>query len=231
MQILTTFFWTIDDSGTLLARWMDNGMVFCVSTMHKAGKDIKRMRKRPRVTKNNRKHVSDIWGEKGATKIRIPTLIDDYNYWMGGVDVADQRISYYHPSRLVCNRNWIPIFIQLLSIIRNNAYIVHCQNLGKNHLSHKEFTQQMISWLMTKARETNVEVRTATVSTPTKKAASPRKRKAPSSFSAITELSNRFPSRFITPKELHARTGIQRGTCVYCSALYLDRKKKGEKFP
>ena len=68
------FFWMIDDSGTLLARWMDNGMVFCVSTMHKAGKDIKRMKKRPRVTKNNRKHVSDIWGEKGATKIRIPTL-------------------------------------------------------------------------------------------------------------------------------------------------------------
>ena len=222
------FFWTVDEYATLVARWMDNGMVFCISTMHKAGKDIARVRKRPRVTQNNRRHVSDIWGDKGSTKIRIPTLIDDYNYWMGGVDVADQRISYYHPSKLVCNRTWIPIFIQLLSIIRNNAYIIHRKNIGKNHLAQKEFAQKMISWLMTRARETNINGRNGNVASPTKKATAPRKRKAPSLSSAVNELSNRFPSRFITPKELHARTGIRRGTCVYCSALYFDKKKRGE---
>ena len=135
------FFYTVDEFGTMCARWMDNGLVFCVSTLHKIGNEIKRKRKRPRVTQNNRNHVKEIWGDKGATDIKIPTLIDDYNHWMGGVDVADQQISYYHPSKLVCYRNWIPIFIQLLSIIRNNAYIVHCSNMEKDTLTHKEFSQ------------------------------------------------------------------------------------------
>lgn len=69
------FIYTIDEHGTLVARWMDNGLVF---------------------------------------------LIDDYNHWMGGVDISDQRIAYYHPN-LRCLRNWIPIFIQIVSIIRSNS--------------------------------------------------------------------------------------------------------------
>ena len=84
-------------------------MVLCVSTMHKVGNRVKRMRKQPRKTVKNKNNIGKIWGEKGATNIYMPSLIDDYNYWMGSVDVADQRISYYHPSKLVCRRIWIPI--------------------------------------------------------------------------------------------------------------------------
>ena len=75
------FYWTIG--------LMDNDMVFCVSTMHNVGNRVKRMRKRPRKTVNNKNHIDKIWGEKGATDIYIPSLIDNYNYWMGGEDVAD----------------------------------------------------------------------------------------------------------------------------------------------
>ena len=89
-------FWTVDEHNTLVARWMDNGMVFCVSTMHKIGAVIKRRQKRPRVTLLNKRHVNTIWGTEGVADIFIPTLIDDYNHWMGGVDLSDQRISYYH---------------------------------------------------------------------------------------------------------------------------------------
>ena len=28
--------------------------------------------------------------------IHIPKLVDEYNHWMGGVDIVDQRIVYYH---------------------------------------------------------------------------------------------------------------------------------------
>ena len=42
------FDWTIDKFGALVARWMDNGMVFYVSIMHKVGYRVKRMRKRQR---------------------------------------------------------------------------------------------------------------------------------------------------------------------------------------
>ena len=231
------FYWMVDEYGTLISRWMDNGLVFCVSTLHKPGKIIKRKRKRPRVTQNNRAHVSKIWGDKGATDIYIPTLIDDYNYWMGGVDVADQRIAYYHPSNLVCQRNWIPIFIQLLSIIRNNAFIVHSKNMGKNATSHKEFTLEIISWLMLQARHQRISAAGRLKSTVIELSDSKedttkpvnKKQKVKGSTWALDELSNRFPSRFLTPKELHSRSSKGRGTCVYCSASYLDRKKKGEK--
>ena len=57
------FFWMVDEFGTLIARWMDNGLVFCVSTIHKPGQIVKRRRKLPRVTMNNRKHVKEVWGD------------------------------------------------------------------------------------------------------------------------------------------------------------------------
>eukprot|EP00957_Ditylum_brightwellii_P063399 4812187-Ditylum_brightwellii.AAC.1 len=36
------FFWTIDKYGTLVARWMDNGLVLCVSTLHKVEEIVER---------------------------------------------------------------------------------------------------------------------------------------------------------------------------------------------
>lgn len=225
------FYWTIDEFGTLVARWMDNGMVFCVSTMHKVGNRVKRMRKRPRKTANNKNHIEKIWGEKGATDIYIPTLIDDYNYWMGGVDVADQRISYYHPSKLVCRRTWIPIFMQLLSIIRNNAYLVHRTNC-KKPLSQKQFLHHMVCWLMSMSRATSTQQsssRSSPSSSATKKAAKKR-RTSPSAVSAVSNLTERFPNRYALPKQTHARTnGQRRGRCVFCSALWKDKKKNNEK--
>ena len=139
-----------------------------------------------------------IWGDKGATKIYIPTLIDDYNYWMGGVDVADQRIAYYHPSKLICQQNWIPIFIQLLSIIRNNAFIVHSKSMGKNWSPHKVFTQNMIAWLMLRACEERLSAPgrlKGTLESPeSKKEDSPKpankKQKVKASTWALDELSN-----------------------------------------
>ena len=47
-------YWTTDEFGSLVARWMDNGLVFMVSTVHRIGKEVKRIRKRPRVTSLNK---------------------------------------------------------------------------------------------------------------------------------------------------------------------------------
>ena len=44
------FFYTYDDFGTLVARWMDNGLVFLVSTIHRVNSIIERNRRRPRLT-------------------------------------------------------------------------------------------------------------------------------------------------------------------------------------
>ena len=42
-------------------------------------------------------------------------------------------------------------------------------------------------------------------------------------------MSEWFPSRFMTPKELHVMTNIYCGTCVYCSAQFIDNEKRGKK--
>ena len=144
------FFYTYDDFGTLVGRWMDNGLVFMVSTIHRIGSIIERERRRPRKTQNNSNHVDQIWGTSGVMNIHIPLIVDHYNHWMGGVDLSDQRISYYMPD-LRCFRNWIPLFIQLLAMIRNNSYLVYADYHKKNADSHKDFLYAMIEALLTKA--------------------------------------------------------------------------------
>lgn len=80
-------------------------------------------------------------------------MIDDYNHMMGGVDLTDQRISYYHPD-LRCFRTWMPMCLQILSLIRNNSYCIHKddENLQKQNevLNHKVFTLGFIKSLMKK---------------------------------------------------------------------------------
>ena len=146
------FFYCVDEHGTLCARWMDNGLVFCVSTMHRVGKIVQRMRRRPRITVNNKAHLESVWGKEGKVKINIPKLIDDYNHWMGGVDLVDQRIAYYQAD-LRCLRTWLPMFLQIMSIVRANSFIVYSQIKKKDALSRKEFTLGMIKALMRKANE------------------------------------------------------------------------------
>ena len=150
------FYWLIDEHSTLVARWKDNGMVLCCSTVHRVNKVIPRLRKKPRPTATNTSHLKEVWGDDGYTTIKIPTLIDDYNHWMGGVDMSDQFIAYYHPD-LRCFRTWIPMFLQLISIIRSNSYLVYKSQFNNkprtrvNVLSHKSFTLAMIQCLLQKA--------------------------------------------------------------------------------
>ena len=130
------FYYQYDEFGTLCARWMDNGLVFCVSTIHKVGGTVKTCRKRPHIMCKNSNHVKKVWGDDSKKDIYIPKLIDNYNHWMGGVDLSDQRIAYYHPN-LCSRKNWIPMFVQIMSIVRNNAYIVHREYFKNEALSHK----------------------------------------------------------------------------------------------
>ena len=44
------FYWMVDEYGTLVGRWMDNGLVLCVTTVHKVGNIVKRVRRKPRKT-------------------------------------------------------------------------------------------------------------------------------------------------------------------------------------
>eukprot|EP00957_Ditylum_brightwellii_P125459 9562804-Ditylum_brightwellii.AAC.1 len=59
------FYWAVDYLGTLVACWMDNDVIYMVSTVHRVGEAVKRIRRRPRITVKNKGHVEKMWGKQG----------------------------------------------------------------------------------------------------------------------------------------------------------------------
>ena len=227
------FYYDVDEYGTLVGRWMDNNFVLCVSTVHKVGQVIKRERRRPRLTDTNKNHVNKIWGNAGKQAIYIPVLIDDYNQLMGGVDVCDQRIAYYHPD-LHCNRIWIPMFMQTMSIIRNNSYVVYRTNNDKP-MTQKHFVMKMIKALMKKAHYHTLNPQD-THSRDTREIQSMKRRlqteaavraKQPKKLKQKPSI-NDFPMRFHRPLKCHVAVQYNgcRGTCVVCRDLWKKGKKE-----
>lgn len=54
-----------------------------------------------------------VFGEEKRKDLAIPTFIDDYNHFMGGVDIADQLRTYYSTQRIaLCS--WYPLFFGYL---------------------------------------------------------------------------------------------------------------------
>jgi len=94
-----------------------------VSTVHDGTEVIETVRKRPRTTQQNRRRIATAFGNDAVKTMEIPAVIYDYNHWMGGVDKADQLISYYKP-RIRCRRIWMPLFFHCLDVIRVNSYII-----------------------------------------------------------------------------------------------------------
>ncbi|CAB5337296.1 unnamed protein product [Rhizophagus irregularis] len=79
--------------------WMDNGPVTMLSTIHQIDNGnenrIERIRHRPRETSTNAVKVRAVFGTASKKSLPIPVVIDDYNHFMGGVDIADQLRGYY----------------------------------------------------------------------------------------------------------------------------------------
>jgi hypothetical protein len=57
-----------------------------MTTGHRIEPKIFRMRKRPKKTASNAKITREPFRDKSTKILSIPTFIDDYNHYMGGVD-------------------------------------------------------------------------------------------------------------------------------------------------
>lgn len=68
--------------------------------------------------------------------LMIPDLIDDYNQYMHGVDIADQLRASYH-THLTGVRNWLPVFYWLVDTLKVNSYLIW--RLHDPQASHKTF--------------------------------------------------------------------------------------------
>ena len=114
--------------------WQDKNVVRFLTTYHECTGEDKnfavRSRRRPRITPNNRDLVLAGWGDQSIKEMRIPLLSVNYNDYMGGVDIADRRRSYYSTQLRVC-RNWLPLFFWLLDTAVINSFL-----LAQTYLHH-----------------------------------------------------------------------------------------------
>ena len=115
---------TYNDGQILGLKWMDKRPVAVLTTIH----DNSMMT----ITRRTRS------SEQGTQTIQKPTVIEKYNTYMGGVDKADQLVTYYgypHFSK----KWWKRVFFHLLDTTIVNAYILYKQSSTTNKLSHMDF--------------------------------------------------------------------------------------------
>jgi hypothetical protein len=133
---------TVDN--VLVILWIDNGPVTMLSTIHAIEGEESRVdkeRRRPRETSTNSNKLKTVFGESVRKVLPIPKMIDDYNYHMGGVDIADQLRSYYS-TQLAVRRTWMPLFFWLLDTAIINCFII-CKEL-KLCVDHKSLRLQLV---------------------------------------------------------------------------------------
>ena len=166
--------------------------------------------------------------------------------------MADQRIACYMPN-FHCQRNWVPMFIQILAIIRNNCFIVNREFYGsKRSDAHKCFTLSMIEDLVEKASTLSLDEIPRIPSSSSLLSAYPtvasqvspsrhqvtvstsqshkQQRLLPNSNLEI-EFLHEYSHRFALPKVNHVAASNltkRRGVCLYCTYLYRKNIKIGQ---
>lgn len=133
--------------------WQDKTLVRLLRTAYDMRPEPQnytaRTRRRPRRPRNRdayRDMIDQVWGELPVCELALPTATIDYNMHMGGVDIADQRRSYYS-TQLRVVRNWMPLFFWLLDTTVINSFLIAQQHMGgRRHSlwqSHPQYRERL----------------------------------------------------------------------------------------
>eukprot|EP00957_Ditylum_brightwellii_P180091 13718717-Ditylum_brightwellii.AAC.1 len=150
---------------------------------------------------------------------------------MGGVDRLDQSIAYYHPN-VYCCCNWVPIFLQILSIMHENTYLVHRDYHGIDALSHKRFAMECVKLAMQRAHlsfyeHNDSEPSLASISSSTSNVDSILC-KCCCQVLDFDDIFSSIPQRKKGSRKLHRKVASEKnchGACIYCSALFNEKKE------
>jgi len=83
-------------------------MVLFVTTIHDLRQLVLANRRKPKKSSTNATSARKPFGELEQRKLLpIPEMIDDYNQFMGVVDITDQLRSNY-PTHQKSRRTWLP---------------------------------------------------------------------------------------------------------------------------
>jgi Transposase IS4 len=104
-------------NGVLCIGWQDNNFVLGLSTVHtvhEASSWVTTNRHRPATTSTNASTTQKVFRELAYMLLEILTWVDDYNYNMNSVDLANQLRQPYDTQKIVY-RTWIPLFYWILN--------------------------------------------------------------------------------------------------------------------
>jgi hypothetical protein len=99
-------------SNTLCLAWQDNNIVLALSniyTVHCIEDFKEKVKKRPTKTLINSRIVRQIFGPEPTKELRIPCFINNYNQYIGGVNLVNQFKESYETYRITL-RVWWPLF-------------------------------------------------------------------------------------------------------------------------
>jgi hypothetical protein len=108
-------------SNVLCLAWQDNNIVLGLSTLHSADSFVSCKRRRPGKTSTNGAIARRVFGKEVIKELEIPIFINDYNYYMNGVDLANQYRSSYEV-HLKGYRNWLPLLYFFINAAIINAW-------------------------------------------------------------------------------------------------------------
>ncbi|XP_041978560.1 piggyBac transposable element-derived protein 4-like [Aricia agestis] len=163
--------------------WKDVRLVTTVSTCHNA--NMVRRRRSGQV-------------------VHKPEVVHEYNQFMGGVDLKDQKLSMYSLERKRGLKWYVKVFRRLINISVLNSYILYCSNIGKNKkMTHRQFRYKLAEELCAQLEENLVS------------------RAAPRHAEPCDRLNtsvDHFPQHKEASRTCNKQVRFQRGSCARCLA-------------
>jgi hypothetical protein len=143
----------------LCLAWQDNNIVLALSNIHTVDKveDFKETTRRcPAKTSTNGRIVQKGFGSEHIKDLQIPSFIDDYNHYMGGVDLANQFREVYETHKPIL-RTWWPLFYWLIDIVCINACRLYQLHSDGRHLTHLQFRIELYCKLLSYSKQAKLQ--------------------------------------------------------------------------
>ena len=191
-------------SNNLLAiKWMDNKSVMLLSNYFNP-KEMQHIERR-------------VKGSKDKVKVTCPSVIQEYNQFMGGVDLSDQMKITYEVDRRSKFRFYLRVFFDFLDIAVVNSKIVYNKIESALSSSSLDFRYSIAQTMI---RKFSSRKRAVPLSRPLKRSRGP-------SFDIVDHLPDFAPSRvrcaFCSSKNVERRTYVRCITCNIARCLQKDR--------
>ena len=184
-------------------KWMDNKSVILLSNYFN-----------PKKTQQIERRVKS---SKDKVKVTCLSVIQEYNQFMGGVDLSDQMKNTYEVDRRSKFRFFCRVFFDFFDIAVVNSKIVYNKIESAPSLSSLDF---QYSIAQTMIRKFSSRKRAVPLTRPSKRSRGP-------SFDIVDHLPDFAPSRvrcaFFLSKNVESRTYVRCITCNIALCLQKDR--------